>query len=44
MVHLSTETIEGPTGTLESVDDVERGHGLALGVLSVRNRVTDDLQ
>ena len=28
--------------TLESVDDVERGDGLALGVLSVGDSVTND--
>ena len=40
---LTTETVEGAALTLESVDDVEGGDGLALGVLSVGDRVTNDL-
>ena len=28
---------------LEGVDDVERGHGLALGVLGVGDGITDDV-
>jgi hypothetical protein len=43
VVYLSTETVEGAARALESIDDVERGHGLALGVLSVCDRVTDYL-
>lgn len=39
---LGTETVKGAALALESVDNVERGNGLALGVLSVGNRVTDD--
>lgn len=39
---LTTETVQGTALPLESVDDVERGDGLALGVLSVGDRVTDD--
>jgi hypothetical protein len=31
------------SGTLEGVDDVERGDSLALGVLSVGDRITDDV-
>jgi hypothetical protein len=31
------------SGALESVDDIERGDSLALGVLSVGNRVADDV-
>jgi len=31
------------SGALEGVDDVERGDGLALGVLSVGDRVADDV-
>lgn len=30
-------------GSLESVDDVERGHGLALRVLSVGDRVANNV-
>ena len=39
---LTTETVEGAALTLESVDDVEGGDGLALGVLGVGDGVTDD--
>ena len=39
---LGTETVEGAAGALEGVDDVEGGDGLALGVLSVGDGVTDD--
>jgi hypothetical protein len=39
---LTTETVQSPALTLESVDDIERGDGLALGVLSVGDGVTDD--
>jgi hypothetical protein len=39
---LTTETVEGTALALESVDNVERGDGLALGVLSVGDGVTDD--
>lgn len=39
---LTTETVEGTALALESVDDVERGDGLALGVLGVGDGVTDD--
>jgi hypothetical protein len=39
---LTTETVESPALTLEGVDDIERGNGLALGVLSVCDCVTDD--
>ncbi len=39
---LGTETVEGAALALESVDNVERGDGLALGVLSVGDRVADD--
>jgi hypothetical protein len=39
---LTTETIQSPALTLEGVDDIERGDGLALGVLSVGDGVTDD--
>jgi uncharacterized protein YuzB (UPF0349 family) len=40
---LSTKTIEGTTRALESVDDIERGDSLAFGMLSVCDRITDDL-
>lgn len=39
---LATETVKGTALTLESVDDVEGGDGLALGVLSVGDSVADD--
>lgn len=39
---LTTETVEGTALSLQSVNDVERGDGLALGVLSVGDGVTDD--
>ena len=39
---LTTETVEGTSLALESVDDVQGGDGLALGVLSVGDGVTDD--
>ena len=32
---LSTETVEGAAGSLESVDNVKGGNGLALSMLSV---------
>lgn len=40
--HLTTETVKGAALSLESVDNVQRGDGLALGVLSVGDGVTDD--
>jgi hypothetical protein len=40
---LGAETVEGAALALESVDDVERGDGLALGVLSVGDRVADNV-
>jgi hypothetical protein len=42
MPRLSTEAVEGAALALEGVDDVEGGDGLALGVLGVRDGVTDD--
>jgi len=39
---LTTETIEGTSLALESVDYVEGGDSLALGVLSVGDGVADD--
>ena len=40
--HLSTETVQSAALSLESVDDIERGDCLPLGVLCVGDRVTDD--
>ena len=39
----SAETVEGSALSLESVDDIESSDGLSLGVLSVDDRVTDDV-
>lgn len=39
--HLGTETVQGAALALECVNNVERGDGLALGVLSVGDRVTN---
>ena len=39
---LTTESVKGAALTLEGVDDVEGGDGLALGVLGVGDGVTDD--
>jgi hypothetical protein len=39
---LTTETVEGAALALESVDNVEGGDSLALGVLSVGDGVTDN--
>ena len=38
---LSTESVEGSALSLERVDDVESGDGLALGVLGVSDGVAD---
>ena len=40
--HLATEAVEGTALALESVDNVEGGDGLALGVFGVGDGVTDD--
>jgi hypothetical protein len=40
--YLTTETVKGTSLALKSVDDVEGGDGLALGVLSVGDGITDD--
>lgn len=40
--HLTTETVESAALALQSIDDIERGDGLALGVLSVGDCITDD--
>ena len=39
----SAETVEGSALSLESVDDVESGDGLSLGVFSVDNGVAHDV-
>ena len=39
---LASEAVDGSSLTLEGVDDVEGGDGLAAGVLCVGDRVTDD--
>jgi hypothetical protein len=41
-IRLTTETVKGAALSLESVDNVERCDGLALGVLGVGDGVTDD--
>ena len=42
MLDLATETVQGTALALEGVDDVERGDGLALGVLGVGDGVTNN--
>ena len=39
---LASEPVDGSSLALEGVDDVERGDGLAAGVLGVGDGVTDD--
>lgn len=39
---LTTETVQSAALSLESIDDIEGGDGLALGVLGVGDCVTDD--
>jgi len=39
----ASETVEGSSLSLKSVDDVEGGDGLSLGVLGVGDGVTDDV-
>ena len=39
----ATESVEGAALSLESVDDVESGDGLALGVFGVGHGITDDV-
>jgi hypothetical protein len=39
---LTTETIQSTALALQSIDDIEGGDGLALGVLSVGDSITDD--
>lgn len=40
---LSTETVEGSARPFQGIDDIESGDGLALGMLGVGDRVTNDL-
>ena len=40
---LTAEAVQGAALAFESVDDVHGGDGLALGVLAVRDSVTDDV-
>jgi hypothetical protein len=40
---LDSEAVESSSLSLESVDDVEGGDGLALGVLGVGDGVSDDV-
>ena len=40
--HLTTETVESATLSLEGIDHVEGSDGLALGVLGVCDGITDD--
>jgi hypothetical protein len=39
---LTAEAVQGAALALESVDDVKRGDGLALGVLGVGDGIADD--
>ena len=39
---LATEAVKGTALALESVDNIERGDSLALGVLGVGDSITDD--
>ena len=43
MISSSTETIEGLSLSLKSIDDIEGGDGLSLGVLGVSDGVSDDV-
>lgn len=42
MRRLTTETVQSAALTLESVDNIKGGDGLALGVFCVGDGVTDD--
>ena len=42
-MRLSTEAVQSAALALEGVDDVQRGDGLALGVLGVGDGITDDI-
>jgi hypothetical protein len=41
-IHLTTETVESASLSLEGVDNIEGSNGLALCVLSVCDRIADD--
>ena len=41
--NLSTESVKGFALSLQSVDDVQSGDGLSLGVFSVGDRVSDNI-
>jgi hypothetical protein len=43
LVGLDTKTVKGSSLSLERVDDVESGDGLSLGVLSVGDRISNDV-
>ena len=40
--NLSTETVQSAALSLESVDNIEGGDGLSLGVLGVGDSISDD--
>lgn len=40
--HLTTETIEGTSLPLQSINDIQRSNGLPLGVLGIRDGITND--
>jgi hypothetical protein len=42
-VKLTSETVEGATLTLQSIDDIHGGDGLPLGVLGVGDSIPDDI-
>ena len=42
VVRSTTETVQGTALALQSIDDIERGDGLALRVLGVGDGITDD--
>lgn len=42
-ISLTTETVQGSTLSLQSVDNVERSNSLSLGVLSVSDSVSDNV-
>ena len=39
---LTTETVQSPPLSLQSVDDIERGDGLPLGMLGVCDGISDN--
>ena len=40
---LTSESVEGSSLSLESIDDIHGGDGLPLGVLSIGDRISDDI-